>query len=1085
MHNATQTMLELLKPLSAPYLLPSEEPRTIDYRIHLDLSGLNSGVFCWQIKEKKFEESTNRFHLVSPQPQGKVALPTPDLKLMFSLLTNQYRHDSVKIKKLYQKLRQKVASFLEDIEDSAGLSLDTKLKNRTQNSLIKLVKTCQKEHPRLPEQGPDVFVFDDLNLGIGSVKFALVKKNNVHCNVKESSKLFVEKLGESAVIERDYDQSVEKSGVENSASRFDNLIKKRKELNQIALQLLCARLFDAASSIEGTGFRYPVEPVLILSAAGGIPDLCEGGISARDKSKTIWNHIHGNPTLRRRSVVLLDAETIRQEISVSAGLSWERTAQDTIIEIRRNRKLRPFLRFGHVVIRFGLTGILLISNNSDYTLYFNPDRHDIEFTGDEDGEVLGATSVIVATIIEKLNGRCRWRNGHAVLPDLKDALDSALRLSVQRILVNFECGYGQNPDELLEKERSDKWYDSRVFVSESESLKAVTQKCSTRLNSVPMSVQRVKLLPFRSRYWSILAQSSQSDLNNVAKNIVKYGSKVTFNSVDSKIAEIAVNVIDEALDKLKDDAAKHARDCTLFLSAKEGKENIYFHPDEDDDVEVANEIMNCLNSIGVPEEDGVLRIVGKPFYEVLKKFRSSHRTSKKWQAICATLRNNSKSFDNELSNLSKIVLGKKKPSPDKIEAVVGKSDVKRHCFLLTGRRGFLDKIGNDYPDNPEMLTDEAIRLAYGKLRNEVLRGDLANSEDAREIREILKKIEESYFFDPKTFLATEFANLFKSFEPCEGWSETISTPVLRLGNVPRTLSDKDERLTVVDRKEVESIRAVKRLVDQYLQGNSERPLSIAVFGPPGSGKSVAVKKIVQSVSDTNSGKPTDRITVNMSQLTTVDELYTELQNIKNRIVGERIPVIFFDEFDSSLKSLKLGWLKNFLGLMEDSKFRDVELRQAVLVFAGGTSDTFEEFSLADRSIDDPQWSNFSEVKGPDFVSRLSGHINMVGLNPASPDDDLFLIRRALSLRFFLTEHQGLKDTQEARIDEKMINAFLFVPEYRHGARSMRMLIDLCMSRKDHRISMSEVPPIHQLNMQVDGKAFAALASGQTRPVYHE
>jgi hypothetical protein len=30
--------------------------------------------------------------------------------------------------------------------------------------------------------------------------------------------------------------------------------------------------------------------------------------------------------------------------------------------------------------------------------------------------------------------------------------------------------------------------------------------------------------------------------------------------------------------------------------------------------------------------------------------------------------------------------------------------------------------------------------------------------------------------------------------------------------------------------------------------------------------------------------------------------------------------------------------------------------------------------------------------------------------------------------------------------------------------------------------MSEVPPIHQLDMQVDGKTFAALASGQIEPL---
>ena len=37
-----------------------------------------------------------------------------------------------------------------------------------------------------------------------------------------------------------------------------------------------------------------------------------------------------------------------------------------------------------------------------------------------------------------------------------------------------------------------------------------------------------------------------------------------------------------------------------------------------------------------------------------------------------------------------------------------------------------------------------------------------------------------------------------------------------------------------------------------------------------------------------------------------------------------------------------------------------------------------------------------------------------------------------------------------------------------------MLLDLCQSDDDHRVSVSAVPPIHQLNMLVDGKAFQDL-----------
>jgi hypothetical protein len=52
----------------------------------------------------------------------------------------------------------------------------------------------------------------------------------------------------------------------------------------------------------------------------------------------------------------------------------------------------------------------------------------------------------------------------------------------------------------------------------------------------------------------------------------------------------------------------------------------------------------------------------------------------------------------------------------------------------------------------------------------------------------------------------------------------------------------------------------------------------------------------------------------------------------------------------------------------------------------------------------------------------------------------------------------------------MLHALLYIPEYWHGGRAVRMLLELCTSN-DGRISASAVPPIHQLNMLVDGKVF--------------
>ncbi|MBK8280227.1 MAG: hypothetical protein IPK94_09005 [Saprospiraceae bacterium] len=49
-----------------------------------------------------------------------------------------------------------------------------------------------------------------------------------------------------------------------------------------------------------------------------------------------------------------------------------------------------------------------------------------------------------------------------------------------------------------------------------------------------------------------------------------------------------------------------------------------------------------------------------------------------------------------------------------------------------------------------------------------------------------------------------------------------------------------------DHEEIESFRSFNKLIKEYLMGNASKPLSVAVFGPPGSGKSFGVKQIAGS-----------------------------------------------------------------------------------------------------------------------------------------------------------------------------------------------------------------------------------------------
>jgi hypothetical protein len=298
------------------------------------------------------------------------------------------------------------------------------------------------------------------------------------------------------------------------------------------------------------------------------------------------------------------------------------------------------------------------------------------------------------------------------------------------------------------------------------------------------------------------------------------------------------------------------------------------------------------------------------------------------------------------------------------------------------------------------------------------------------VSEVSKKvgeIERDRLDRPRQLIEQAIAN-FVSQMLGRGNRDSISAPILRLGKIDKGKGkDKDLRLIIIDRKEVESISAVRRMIQNYLKDESpERPLSVAVFGPPGAGKSVAVKQMIDMFSDQK--LKLKRETINLSQLPDIAALNRRLDDIAR--LQNIVPVIFFDEFDSTLNDQQHGWLKYFLAAMEDGEHNGNEIKKAVFVFAGGMSSSFEEFSLSDRSRSDPQWVEFARSKGPDFVSRLRGHIDVVGINPAGLDDDLYLVRRALVLRFQLTLKQNLGDCDEAKIDDFMLNAFLHIPQYR-------------------------------------------------------
>lgn len=284
-------------------------------------------------------------------------------------------------------------------------------------------------------------------------------------------------------------------------------------------------------------------------------------------------------------------------------------------------------------------------------------------------------------------------------------------------------------------------------------------------------------------------------------------------------------------------------------------------------------------------------------------------------------------------------------------------------------------------------------------------------------------------------------------------------------------------LVTLDRQEIDGFLSIRFLVESYIakaqSGNA--PLSIGVFGPPGSGKNFTVNQILKSVFP---GSPAE--TINLSQLTSVKDLARAFHRIQDRALANEVPIAFFDEFDCSFDNHRLGWLKFFLSPMQDGKFYDGDetfhVGPALFVFSGGTAPTFGEFVK--------KCERRTQEKGPDFISRLRGHLDVHDISAMSNCDSnnvdgRLQVRRALLLRSLLLHKAPsiFGETGEiANIDDAVVDAFMLVPSFKHGVRSMEAIIDMARIGDAGSFQKSALPTKAQLAMHVDADRFLDLVN---------
>ncbi len=319
----------------------------------------------------------------------------------------------------------------------------------------------------------------------------------------------------------------------------------------------------------------------------------------------------------------------------------------------------------------------------------------------------------------------------------------------------------------------------------------------------------------------------------------------------------------------------------------------------------------------------------------------------------------------------------------------------------------------------------------------------------------------------KAAIRTFFTNVVKRsrFGPEEEWQKlgyiTVILQVLKnlKEEVNRKNGFRDLRMFKVgnlrtsDPAEIAPVVTLQSVMNSYVSREvCKRPLCIGVFGPPGSGKSFAVKEVAHVISKNFPEDPFEFFEFNLTQFSGPEEINAAIDLVRASVAKGKVPVAFWDEFDCRYDGHEFGYLRYFLPSMQDgvTYIHGIPryIGRSVFVFAGGVKDSYSKMEALLQQENPEEIKLVKALKIPDFMSRLRVVLDIDGidipdelLRDSATEPELEELRRILLKRAFIIAHQMNSHWKKAARKTSGLLLRLLIANYKYGARSVEAVIE--------------------------------------------